>query len=41
LHGNKFLHRNSIAKIGCRYFWPRLIALPKNTPDLLVFHKLS
>jgi hypothetical protein len=25
------LHGNSILKIGCHYFWPGLIALPKNT----------
>jgi hypothetical protein len=26
-----WLHENSIPKIGCHYFWPGLIALPKNT----------
>jgi hypothetical protein len=26
-----WLHENSITKIGCLYFWPGLIALPKNT----------
>jgi hypothetical protein len=26
-----WLHGNSIPKIGCHYFWPGLIALPKNT----------
>jgi hypothetical protein len=25
------LHGNSIPNIGCHYFWPGLIALPKNT----------
>jgi hypothetical protein len=31
-----WLHANSISKIGCRYFWPGLIALPKNTlPNVL------
>jgi hypothetical protein len=27
-------HGNSIPKIGCRYFLPILIALPKNTPPI-------
>ncbi len=26
-----WLHGNSIPKIGSNYFWPGLIALPKNT----------
>jgi hypothetical protein len=26
-----WLHGNFIPKFGCHYFWPRLIALPKNT----------
>jgi hypothetical protein len=26
-----WLHAYSIPKIGCHYFWPGLIALPKNT----------
>jgi hypothetical protein len=26
-----WLHGNSIPKIGCHYFWPGLISLPKNT----------
>jgi len=26
-----WLHANSIPKIGCHYFWPGLLALPKNT----------
>jgi hypothetical protein len=26
-----WLHGNYVPKIGCHYFWPRLIALPKNT----------
>jgi hypothetical protein len=26
-----WLHANSIPKIGCHYFWPGLIGLPKNT----------
>jgi len=26
-----WLDENSIPKIGCHYFWPGLIALPKNT----------
>jgi len=32
-HGmtSHWLHGNSIPKIGCQYFWPRLIAHPKNT----------
>ncbi len=31
-----WLHGNPIPKIGCHYFWPGLIALPKNT---LTIHK--
>ncbi len=30
-----WLHGNSIPKIGCHYFWPALIALPKNTLTIL------
>jgi len=30
-----WLHGNSIPKIGCHYFWPVLIALPKNTQTYL------
>jgi len=32
-HGvtSHWLHGNSIPKIGCQYFWARLIAHPKNT----------
>jgi len=32
LHGetSHWLHGNYIPKIGCHYFWPGLIALPKN-----------
>jgi hypothetical protein len=26
-----WLHGNSIPKFGCHYFWPALIAPPKNT----------
>jgi len=26
-----WLHENSKPKIGCHYFWPGLIVLPKNT----------
>jgi len=29
--GTSHLDGNSIPKIGCHYFWPGLIALPKNT----------
>jgi hypothetical protein len=33
-----WLHGNSSPKFGCHYFWPRLIALPRNTlPILLLF----
>jgi hypothetical protein len=35
-----WLHVNSIPNIGCHYFWPGLIALPKNTLDLLVIPSL-
>jgi len=30
-----WLHGNSIPKIGYHYFWPRLIALPKNTLPII------
>jgi len=33
-----WLHVKS--NIGCHYFWPGLIALPKNTLDLLVIPSL-
>jgi hypothetical protein len=33
-----WLHVRS--NIGCQYFWPGLIALPKNTLDLLVIPSL-
>ncbi len=38
LHDTTFhwLHGNSIPKIGCHYFWPRLVALPKNTLFILL-----
>ncbi len=29
------LHGNFILKIGCHYFWPRLIALSKNTLPIM------
>jgi hypothetical protein len=37
LHGmtSYWLHENSIPNIGCDYFWPGLIALPKNTPPIM------
>jgi hypothetical protein len=36
------LHGNSIPKIGCHYFWPGLIALPKNTlPVELISHLMA
>ncbi len=35
-----WLHGNSIHKIGCHYFWPGLIALPKNTPPIQSFWKM-
>ncbi len=31
-----WLHGNSITKIGCHYFWPGLIALPKNTLPIIM-----
>jgi hypothetical protein len=31
------LNGNSIPKIGCHYFWPGLVALPKNTLPIQVF----
>jgi hypothetical protein len=30
------LHGKSIPNIGCHYFWPGLIALPKNTPPIMM-----
>jgi hypothetical protein len=33
-----WLHGNYIPKIGCHYFWPRLIALPKDSFPILVTH---
>jgi hypothetical protein len=37
LHGvpSHRLQGNSIAKIGCHYFWPELIALPKNNLPIM------
>jgi hypothetical protein len=37
LHGttSHWLHENSIPNIGCHYFWPGLIALPRNTPPII------
>ncbi len=31
-----WLHENSIPSIGCHYFWPGLIALPKNTRPIMM-----
>jgi hypothetical protein len=38
LHGatSHWLHANSIPNIGCHYFWPGLIALPKNTLPIMM-----
>jgi hypothetical protein len=33
-------NRNSICKISCHYFWPGLIALPKNTLPIQSFWKI-
>ncbi len=31
-----WLHENSIPKFGYQYFWPGLIALPKNTLPIYI-----
>jgi hypothetical protein len=36
-----WLHRNSIHTIGCHYFWPGVITLPKNTLPIQSFWKNS
>jgi hypothetical protein len=35
-----WLQRNFISKIRCHYFWPGLIALPKNTLPIQSFWKI-